>query len=84
LVEQRSPKPRVVGSNPTWPALKKMFNTIKKFIQEAIIELKKVSWTGRKELIESTWIVLVSSIVLGVYIGVIDLGLSRLLALIMK
>ena len=85
MVEQRSPKPRVVGSNPTWPAYSiNMFTKIKKFITEAIVELKKVTWTSRRDLIDATWIVLVSSIVLGIYIGLIDLGLSRILALVIR
>jgi preprotein translocase subunit SecE len=61
-----------------------MFGKIKKFVVEAVTELKKVSWTTRRELIDATWIVLASSIMLGVYIGIIDFGLSRLLGLIIR
>lgn len=61
-----------------------MFEKTKKFVIEAVTELKKVSWTTRRELIDATWIVLVSSVMLGVYIGVIDFGLSRLLGMIVR
>lgn len=62
----------------------KNFAGIKKFISEAIAELKKVSWSTREELIDAAWVVLVSAFVLGIYIGCIDLVLSRLLALIIS
>ena len=59
-----------------------MFGKIKKFISEAVVELKKVSWTTRKELIDATWIVFLSSILLGIFIGITDFVLSKLLFLI--
>ena len=57
---------------------------IKKFVLEALSELKKVSWTTRKDLIDSTTVVLVSSAFLGLYIGVIDYLLSRIVASLIK
>ena len=54
----------------------------KQFIQEVLVELKKVSWTTRQELIDSTWIVLLTATILGVLIGVMDFALSKFLRLI--
>ena len=59
-----------------------MFEKIRKFFVEVYLELKKVSWSTRKELIESTWIVLISSGILGLFIGIIDLVLSQLIRLV--
>jgi preprotein translocase SecE subunit len=50
---------------------------IKLFVEEVIAEMNKVSWTPRKDLINATWIVLISSICLGVFITLTDLLLSR-------
>ncbi|HPN88121.1 MAG TPA: preprotein translocase subunit SecE [Candidatus Omnitrophota bacterium] len=61
-----------------------MISKIKKFIAEVIVELKKVSWTNRQELMDATWIVLVSSICLGAFIGGTDLVLSKLLGIIIR
>jgi preprotein translocase subunit SecE len=61
-----------------------MVSKIQNFVGEVIVELKKVSWPTRKELIDSTWIVLISSIALGVLIGITDFVLSKLLALMIK
>jgi preprotein translocase subunit SecE len=57
-----------------------MFGKIKKFFTEVAIELKKVSWTTRRELIDSTWVVIVSSLLLGAFIATTDLVLSRMIA----
>ena len=57
---------------------------IKVFLTEVIVELRKVSWPTRKELIDSTWIVLLSSIALAVFIGITDFALSKFLSLIIN
>jgi len=59
-------------------------NAIQKFILEVASELKKVSWTTRKDLLESTWVVLVSSVMLGAFIGVVDYVLARAMSLLIK
>ena len=59
-----------------------MFAKIGTFFNEVVVELKKVSWTTRQELIDSTWIVLLSSAFLGILIGVVDFVLSKFLGLI--
>ncbi|MDP8258368.1 MAG: preprotein translocase subunit SecE [Candidatus Aadella gelida] len=47
------------------------------FFGQVKIEMKKVSWPSRSELISSTIVVLLSTLALAVYIGVCDLVLSR-------
>ena len=55
-----------------------MLEKIKQFFKEVRSELTKVTWTSREELIYSTIIVIVVSIVLAVFIGVVDVVLSSL------
>jgi preprotein translocase SecE subunit len=61
-----------------------MFIKTKKFVGEVVGELKKVAWLTRKELLEVTWVVLISSILLGVFIGSTDFVLSKLLQFIIR
>ena len=49
------------------------------FISEARVELKKVNWPSRKELIDSTKVVLITSFLLALFIGVVDFILSQLI-----
>ena len=61
-----------------------MFDKTKKFIGEVVVELKKVSWSTRQELIDATWIVIISTAALMMYIGAIDFALSKFLGIIIR
>lgn len=61
-----------------------MIGKIQKFIAEVVAELKKVTWTTKRDLIDSTWIVLISSALLGVFISITDFILSRILAVLIR
>ncbi len=61
-----------------------MFGKIKKFVEEVVVELKKVSWSTRKEVIDATWIILISSVCLGLFIGGTDFVLSKFLEIIIR
>ena len=54
-----------------------MLNKVSKFLNEVKTEMGKVSWSTKKELIDSTWIVIVTVFLLAVFIGVIDFIISR-------
>ena len=59
-------------------------NKLVKFLKEVRIELAKVSWPKREELWESTLIVIVVSLMMAVFIGAVDLLLSKGVGLIMR
>jgi len=46
---------------------------ITQFLRETKVELKKVTWPSRKELIGSTVVVIVFVVLIAVYFGIIDL-----------
>ena len=55
-----------------------------KFLTEVIAELKKVSWSGRKEVIGSTAVVITLIAIVAAFTGFIDFILSRVLAVLIK
>jgi len=57
---------------------------IKQFVLEVKAELGKVAWSTRQELLSSTLVVIVVTVILGVFIGVLDIFLSKLLSLLFK
>ena len=61
-----------------------MIAKVKNFIGEVMAEMKKVSWTTRRELVDATLIVIFSSVLLGVFVGVIDFVLSKGVSIIIK
>ena len=61
-----------------------MIGKVQKFISEVVVELKKVSWSTKQELIDSTWLVIISAVFLGVYIGITDFALSKLIGMLIR
>ena len=55
---------------------------IKKYFRGVASEMKKVSWPSRKELMNTTMVVLAFILIFSVVVGIIDLGLGKLLELI--
>jgi preprotein translocase subunit SecE len=47
------------------------------FLKDARLELKKVSWPNRKELVGSTTLVVIVSILAGLFLGLLDVIFSR-------
>ncbi len=55
-----------------------MFKKIKKFLDEVKVEMSKVSWPTHQELVNSTIIVVVVSLLFTVYIFLADLLISQI------
>ncbi len=64
--------------------LKNIFNKINNFIKEAIAELKKVIWPTKKELKNSTIVVISTIIIASIFIGLVDIFFTKALTLFMK
>ena len=60
-----------------------MANKVANFVKEVKVEMTKVAWPTRDELMGSTVIVLVSLAILAGFIGVCDIILSKLVNIIM-
>jgi preprotein translocase subunit SecE len=52
------------------------------FLKEAKAELLKVSWPDRKVTAASTAVVVAVSLIIGIYLGVLDVILSKIFELI--
>ena len=59
-------------------------NKATKFLKEVQTELKKVTWPTREQAIRLTGIVVGVSLVVGLYIGVLDYALTKVVGLIVK
>jgi preprotein translocase subunit SecE len=62
----------------------KFFSKITNFITEVKVEMQKVSWSTKDELIGSTVVVIASTLLLAMFIGVIDIVLSKCINLILR
>ena len=60
-----------------------MYQKILQFLQEVQLELKKVVWPTRKDTFASTSVVLIIVIIIAFFLGLIDLGLTRIIRVIL-
>lgn len=61
-----------------------MIEKVKEFFREVKAEMKKVVYPTREELIGSTWVVIITAIVIALFLGVVDLGLSKLVRIALR
>ncbi|MFH0918274.1 MAG: preprotein translocase subunit SecE [Candidatus Omnitrophota bacterium] len=54
------------------------------FLKEVRSELSKVSWSTKQELLASTVLVIVITSIMTIFIGIVDLGLSKFLSAVFK
>lgn len=59
-----------------------MFTKIKKFLKEARQEIKKVNWPSRKETTRYTFFVILISLIVALYLGLLDYMFTNILKLI--
>jgi len=61
-----------------------MFKKIAEFFEEVKLELKKVVFPTKKEVIGSTWVVITNVLIAAFFLGLVDMGLGRLMTLAFK
>jgi len=64
--------------------MKEKIDQLLQFLREVRLELKKVSWPTREQTVASTVMVLMVSIVVAIFLGVVDLGLARFVAALIR
>ena len=62
--------------------LKRFIQQTGNFLREAKSELQKVKWPTKKELISSTIVVVVLSLLVGCYLGLLDFAFVKIVTLV--
>lgn len=61
-----------------------MLNKAKEFFREVKVEIKKVVFPTKEELIGSTWVVIITVLVISLFLGIIDLGLTKIVGIALR
>lgn len=64
--------------------LKSLIDKGMQFLREVKVELKKVAWPTRKQTVGSTVVVLILVMIISLFLGVIDIGLSGIIRVVFK
>lgn len=75
IIFKKEPERRVRGNNPIFHYV----SIAGQFLRESKMELKKVKWPTRKELLASTVMVIFLVLVLSFFLGLIDFGLIKII-----
>ena len=61
-----------------------IFSKAVQFLREVKVELKKVAWPSRKQTIGSTAVVIALVVLISLFLGVVDMGLSTLIRFVLN
>ena len=74
----RKPQPAPAAA-PASPPADNAFTRSLQFLREVKIELKKVTWPSRQQTMGSTLVVIVLVMIISLFLGLVDLGLSTVI-----
>lgn len=58
-----------------------LFEKVKNFLKEAKVELKKVTWPTPKQTLASTSVVIIVVVIVSLFLGIVDFGISKIIRL---
>ncbi len=61
-----------------------VFTKSAQFLREVKVELKKVTWPSRKQTIGSTAVVIALVMLISLFLGVVDFGISGLIRIVLQ
>ncbi len=63
--------------------IKVFWGKTKQFLASSLVELKKVVWPTPKQTLASTSVVIIVVIIISVFLGIVDFGLSKVVKLVL-
>jgi len=63
---------------------KSTVETVKDYFREVYHEGKRVTWPSRKDAIKGTYIVLITVVIASLFLGVVDIGLAKIIQALLK
>jgi len=57
---------------------------VQEFLREVVVELKKSAWPTRQELIDSTLVVIITVVVLGLFVSFADVVFLKIISMLTR
>jgi preprotein translocase subunit SecE len=64
--------------------LKETIEKVKDYFKEVYLETKRVTFPSRKETMKGTWVVLITVFIAALFLGIVDMGLAKILQVIFR
>jgi preprotein translocase subunit SecE len=84
---RQAPPPKRQPAATSLPAAKpkdNIFTKTAQFLREVKVELKKVTWPTRQQTIGSTAVVIVLVMLISLFLGLVDFGISGLIRIVLQ
>ena len=59
-------------------------NKVVTFLRDVHLELKRVTWPNKQQTMSATMVVIVATLIVSAYLGVVDLVLARLVSFVLR
>jgi preprotein translocase subunit SecE len=63
---------------------KETTENVKDYFREVYREGKRVTWPSRKDAMKGTYVVLITTVVAAAFLGLVDVGLAKLVQAILR
>ena len=86
-VKKNAAPPKKKSTATSVPAAKpkdNIFSKTAQFLREVKVELKKVAWPTRKQTIGSTAVVIALVMLISLFLGMVDFGISSLIRIVLQ
>jgi preprotein translocase subunit SecE len=57
---------------------------VQEFFREVMLEFRRVTWPSRQELTNSTAVVIVVTVILAFFLGLVDIGLTKVVERVLR
>jgi preprotein translocase subunit SecE len=64
--------------------VKEKVEIVKAYFRDVYLEGKRITWPSRKDALKGTYVVLITVFVAALFLGVVDIGLARLIQAILR
>ncbi len=63
---------------------KESTDKVKDYFREVYMEGKRVTWPSRKDALKGTYVVLITTVVAAIFLGIVDVGLAKLVQTLLR
>lgn len=63
---------------------KEKLEPVKTYFREVYHEGKRVTWPSRKDAMKGTYIVLITVVIAALFLGIVDIGLSKIIQTLIR
>ena len=57
---------------------------VKDYFREVYMEGKRVTWPSRKDALKGTYVVLITTVVAAIFLGIVDVGLAKMIQTLLR